>query len=100
MPAVASVPKADTGITAGIIQTTQRIGGVLGATGATALAAAWTSHHPASAHLAAYTSGLRVAFAAAAVAAILGALIGLVLVDTKRAGAETEAEHSERVSTR
>jgi MFS family permease len=88
IPAVTSVAKADTGIAAGIAQTAQRVGGALGATGATALAAAWTAHYTGS-HLAGYAAGIRVAFAAAAATALLGALAALILITTSRPDRES-----------
>jgi MFS family permease len=75
------VPAAETGVASGIVQTAQRVGSALGATGATAVVAAWTAHH-AGPHLAVYNAGLRVAFAAAAGVALLGVALTLALIRT------------------
>ncbi|TNC29269.1 MFS transporter [Amycolatopsis alkalitolerans] len=79
IPAVTSVAEVDTGITAGIVQTAQRVGAALGATAATALAAAWTAGHTGP-PLQTYTGGLRVAFAAAAGTAALGAVLAATII--------------------
>jgi EmrB/QacA subfamily drug resistance transporter len=81
IPAVTSVPTTDTGIAAGIVQTAQRVGGALGATGATALAAAWTAHHGGGG-AAAYTAGLRASFTVAAAIAVAGALVAALVLRT------------------
>ena len=79
IPAVRSVPAADVGVVSGIVQTTQRVGSALGATGATAVIAAWTAHH-AGYPLAVFNSGLRVAFATAAGVALLGVALTLLII--------------------
>lgn len=81
IPAVKAVPAADTGIASGIVQTAQRVGSALGATGATAVVSAWTAHH-AGPHLTVYATGLRVAFAAAAGVALLGVALTFALIRT------------------
>ncbi|GAB2830546.1 MFS transporter [Actinoallomurus bryophytorum] len=81
IPAVRSVPAADVGVVSGIVQTAQRVGSALGATGATAVIAAWTAHH-AGPHLAVYNTGLRVAFATAAGVALLGVALTLLVIRT------------------
>lgn len=80
IPAVSAVTPNDTGIAAGIVQTAQRVGSALGATAATAIAAAWTTHHPGPN---AYNAGLQVAFAVAASVAVLGALIAVTVIDSR-----------------
>lgn len=83
IPAVTAVADADTGVASGIVQTAQRVGAALGATAATAIAAGWTYAHPGS-HLAAYTGGLRVAFAAAAAVAAVGAVVAATVIRRDR----------------
>jgi MFS family permease len=91
IPAIKSVPAADTGIAAGIVQTAQRVGSALGATGATAVVATWTAHH-AGPHLTVYTAGLRAAFAAAAVVALLGMVLALALIRTAAPSRPSESQ--------
>jgi MFS family permease len=79
IPAVRSVPAAEVGVVSGIVQTAQRVGSALGATGATAVIAAWTAHHAGS-PLAVYDTGLRVAFATAAGIALVGAALALLII--------------------
>jgi MFS family permease len=79
IPAVRSVPAAEVGVVSGIVQTAQRVGSALGATGATAVIAAWTAHHAGS-PLAVYNTGLRVAFATAAGVALVGAALALLII--------------------
>jgi EmrB/QacA subfamily drug resistance transporter len=79
IPAVSAVPPADTGVAAGIVQTAQRVGGALGATGATALASAWTARHGGTGATA-YTAGLRFSFGIAAAVAVTGALVAALVL--------------------
>jgi hypothetical protein len=90
IPAVRSVPAADVGVVSGIVQTAQRVGSALGATGATAVISVWTAHH-AGPHLAVYNNGLRVAFATAAGVALLGVALTLLIIRTSVAGRPAEA---------
>jgi MFS family permease len=90
IPAVRSVPAAEVGVVSGIVQTAQRVGSALGATGATAVISVWTAHH-AGPHLAVYNNGLRVAFATAAGVALLGVALTLLIIRTSVAGRPAEA---------
>ncbi|MER7174411.1 MFS transporter [Streptomyces mesophilus] len=72
-PAVTAVEQADAGVTAGIVNTAQRIGSGLGVAALLLLASHVTG-------TAGYLAGLRTAFAAAAVLALLGCLLALVLL--------------------
>lgn len=90
IPAVKSVSPAETGVASGIVQTAQRVGSALGATGATAVVAAWTAHH-AGPRLAVYDDGLRVAFAGAAGVALLGLALTLALIRMAPPGRPAES---------
>ncbi|WP_312884776.1 MFS transporter [Nocardia barduliensis] len=79
-PAVTSVDKADAGIAAGIVNTTQRVGSGLGVT-ALLLLAELVANRSTTAE--AYRTGLNAAFAAAATLAALGALLTLALLRTR-----------------
>ncbi|MFD0578425.1 MFS transporter [Dactylosporangium darangshiense] len=74
-PAVTSVHPDDAGVTAGIVNTAQRIGSGLGVTAALVLASAVTGS-------AGYLAGLRAGFAAAAVLALTGCVLTLALLRT------------------
>ncbi|MEV8634199.1 MFS transporter [Streptosporangium sp. NPDC051023] len=72
-PAVTAVDQADAGVTAGIVNTAQRIGSGLGVTAILVLASMVTG-------TAGYLAGLRTGFAAAAALAFLGCLLTLALL--------------------
>jgi predicted MFS family arabinose efflux permease len=72
-PAVTAVAQDDAGVTAGIVNTAQRVGSGLGVTAILLLSSAVTG-------TADYLSGLRAGFAAAAGLALLGCLLTLTLL--------------------
>ncbi|MFI6182981.1 MFS transporter [Nonomuraea sp. NPDC051191] len=72
-PAVTAVDQTDAGVTAGIVNTAQRIGSGLGVTAILVLASTITG-------TAGYLAGLRTGFAAAAALAFLGCLLTLALL--------------------
>jgi EmrB/QacA subfamily drug resistance transporter len=78
-PAVTAVAPADAGVTAGLVNTAQRIGSGLGVTVVLVLAAALTGPGTPATNPA-YLTGLRAGFAVCAVLALLGLLLTLVLL--------------------
>ncbi|TDB97647.1 MFS transporter [Nonomuraea longispora] len=72
-PAVTAVDQTDAGVTAGVVNTAQRIGSGLGVTAILVLASTVTG-------TAGYLAGLRTGFAAAATLALLGCLLTLALL--------------------
>lgn len=74
VPAVTAVAPADTGIAAGVVNTTQRVGSGLGVAVLLTLAATWT------AHTTSYPAGIRVAFLGAACFALLGVVATLTII--------------------
>ncbi|GAA2296242.1 MFS transporter [Nonomuraea roseoviolacea subsp. roseoviolacea] len=80
-PAVTAVDQADAGVTAGIVNTAQRIGSGLGVTAVLVLASTVTG-------TAGYLAGLRAGFAASAALAFLGCLLTLVLLRPSRESQE------------
>lgn len=88
VPAVTAVDQSDAGVTAGIVNTAQRIGSGLGVTAILVLASTVTG-------TAGYLAGLRVGFAASALLALLGCLLTLVLLRTAPQAAPS-AERSHR----
>lgn len=87
-PAVTSVDKADAGIAAGLVNTTQRVGSGLGVT-ALLLLAELVANRSTTAE--AYRTGLNTAFVAAAGLAALGALLTVALLRTRPAPATEPA---------
>ncbi|MFR9775756.1 MFS transporter [Micromonospora sp. MS34] len=75
-PAVTSVAQPDAGVTAGIVNTAQRIGSGIGISAILVLAATVTG-------TAGYLSGLRAGFAAAAGLALLGCALTLILLRSR-----------------
>jgi hypothetical protein len=83
VPAVDAVEKSDTGIVAGVVNTTQRIGAGLGVAALLAVAATVTSRagRPADA---AYVTGLHASFLVCAALALLGCLLTVLLLRRSR----------------
>ncbi|WP_238447656.1 hypothetical protein [Micromonospora sp. 4G55] len=90
-PAVTAVDQDDAGVTAGIVNTAQRIGSGLGVTAVLVLASTVTG-------TAGYLSGIRTGFAAATAFALLGCLLTLALLRPSPLGAPVtqRAERSPR----
>lgn len=78
VPAVDAVDASDTGVVAGVVNTTQRIGAGLGVAALLAVAATVTarSEGPAAA---AYVTGLRVSFTVCTVLALVGCVLAVLL---------------------
>jgi EmrB/QacA subfamily drug resistance transporter len=96
------VRPADAGIAAGLINTTQQIGGAIGVAVATTVATTATNHfvndHPGSSAFggAALTHGFQVAFYVLAALAVLGALIAALMIEsTHDQESDTELEGTE-----
>jgi EmrB/QacA subfamily drug resistance transporter len=96
------VRPADAGIAAGLINTTQQIGGAIGVAVATTVATTATNHfvndHPGSSAFggAALTHGFQVAFYVLAALAVLGALIAALMIEsTHDQQSDTELEGTE-----
>ncbi|WP_081706337.1 MFS transporter [Nocardia sp. CNY236] len=84
VPAVTSVDKADAGIAAGIVNTTQRVGSGIGVTLLLLVADVVTNR---SGSPDAYRIGLNTAFAGAAVLALLGAVLTIALLRSRSTSA-------------
>ena len=101
--ALAGVRHSEAGIAAGLINTTQQIGGAIGVAAATTIAATATSNyvaaHPGAvpASGAALTHGFNVAFYALAAVAAGAAIGSALLVESKRALAEAGIQGTEAV---
>ena len=101
--ALAGVRHSEAGIAAGLINTTQQIGGAIGVAAATTVAATATSHyvaaHPGAgpASGAALTHGFSVAFYALAAVAAAAAIGSALLVESKRALADAGIQGAEVV---
>jgi EmrB/QacA subfamily drug resistance transporter len=92
------VRQADAGIASGLINTTQQIGGAIGVALATTVATTFTSHYV-DAHAgttafsgAALTHGFQMAFYVLAALAGAGAVLAAVMLESKPAESEGEAE--------
>lgn len=83
VPAVDAVDKSDTGIVAGVVNTTQRIGAGFGVAALLAVAAAITAGDGGAAD-AAYVAGLHAGFAVCAVLALAGSALTLLLLWRRR----------------
>ena len=101
--ALAGVRQSDAGIAAGLINTTQQIGGAIGVAAVTTIAATATSNylaaHPGAAAASgpALTHGFSVAFYALAGVAAAAAIGSALLVESKRALAEAGIQGAEAV---
>ena len=101
--ALAGVRPSEAGIAAGLINTTQQIGGAIGVAAVTTIAATSTSHylaaHPGAAAAGgpALTHGFSVAFYALAAVAAAAAIASALLVASKRALAEAGIQGAEVV---
>ncbi|NEW42302.1 MFS transporter [Nocardia cyriacigeorgica] len=89
-PAVTAVDTADAGITAGVVNTAQRVGSGLGVTALLLLAQVVTQRSSATTDLA-YRTGLAAAFAAAAALAALGAVLTVAVLRPTPRPAEQES---------
>ena len=94
---VSGVPKNQTGLASGLINTTQQIGGALGLAIAATVANSQTDHYLRSTHRSAHpvgaalTHGFRAGFLVDAGFAALGILAALTLINGIRAGARSSA---------
>jgi hypothetical protein len=83
------VTQAEAGVASGLINTSQQIGGAIGVAAATTIATTFTAHfvnaHPGSSSLggAALTHGFEITFYALAAIAILGAVVAVLLSDSR-----------------
>ncbi len=95
---VSGVPKNQTGLASGLINTTQQIGGALGLAIAATVANSQTDHYLKATHLqahpvgAALTHGFQAGFLVDAGFAALGILAALTLINGIRAGARSSAQ--------
>jgi EmrB/QacA subfamily drug resistance transporter len=94
--ALTGVRSADAGIASGLINTNQQIGGAIGVAAVTTIATTFTAHYV-NAHTgtnafsgAALTHGFEIAFYVLAAIAAVGAIVGVVLLESKPAEPELE----------
>ncbi|MFN2628980.1 MAG: MFS transporter [Gaiellaceae bacterium] len=94
--ALAGVQESDAGIASGLINTSQQVGGAIGVAAATTIATTFTGRYV-SAHAgasslggAALTHGFAIAFYVLAALAAFGAVMAVVLIESKPAAPEAE----------
>jgi MFS family permease len=94
--ALTGVREEDAGVASGLINTNQQIGGAIGVAAVTTIATTFTNHyvhaHAGAGALggAALTHGFQVAFYALAAVALAGAVLAVIIVESKPARAELE----------
>ena len=94
--ALTGVRQSDAGIASGLINTNQQIGGAIGVAVAVTLATTFTAHyvnaHPGTTAVsgAALTHGFAIAFYVLAAVAAVGALVGVLVLESKPSQAEPE----------
>lgn len=98
VPAVTAVSEADTGITAGIVNTAQRVGAGLGVT-SLLMFASYVTQNTTGDREAAYIDGLHAGFAAAAALAALGCILTLTVL-RERPSDTPEADEEATPTTR
>ena len=99
--ALAGVRQSEAGIAAGLINTTQQIGGAIGVAAATTIAITFTDRYVDS-HAgigassgAALTHGFQIAFYVLAATAAVGAVLAALLIESQPSEAERELEVGE-----
>ncbi|MET9022783.1 MFS transporter [Actinopolymorpha sp. NPDC004070] len=94
--AISAAPPEDGGLASGIVNVSYQVGSALGLAVVTAIATANGAGRIGD--LTALTDGFSAAFVAAAVVALLGAVLAVVTIRSRRAGAATDAEPAEKVA--